>query len=224
MIHRPWPLVDRFVDTMADSSLLDSINVASVLQREPRSSGLHMSTLLHLLCPPKSSDDINERQLSVYGLLGLAFEDRAELALHKLATEADWPYLAVRPGEVDWYGIKGSPDILLTPKPEFAHSHIQRELSLKVKWRSSRGTPKHEGDCGFPPKWDYEIQQCMAYSDPLKTRGSILCVYFVCGDWKPPMPHVKAWELEFTEEEVGETMNGLATIAEGLLLEEEVEF
>lgn len=221
MIHRPWPLVDRFVETLADSALLDTVD-PSLLQRAPRSTGLHMSTLLHLLCPPKTNDDINEDQLAVYGLLGLAFEDRAELALHRLAQEADWPYTAVRPGEVDWYGIKGSPDILLTPKPEFQKTHIQRELSLKVKWRSSRGTPELEGADGFPQKWDYELQQCMAYSDPLKTKGAILCVYFVCGNWRPPMPHVRAWELDFLKREVDETMDGLATIASGLLLEEEL--
>lgn len=219
MIHRLWPLTERFVSAMADSSLLDDMDT-SVLRRGPRSGGMHMSTLLHLLCPAKTSDDIDERQLGIYGLLGLAFEDRAELALHRLAQEADWPYTAVRPGEVDWYGVKGSPDILLTPKPEFADTYTQRELSLKVKWRSSRGTPMLEGMDGFSSRWDYELRQCMAYSDPLGTAGAILCVYFVVGDWKPPMPKVLAWELDFNKREVAETMDGLATIAAELIVNE----
>lgn len=202
---------------MADSSLLDTADVHA-LRREPRSAGLHMSTLLHRLCPPQTYDEIDERQLSVYGLMGLAFEDRAQLALSRLATEADWPYRMERPGEVDWYGIKGSPDLILTPKPEFAATHTRRELSLKVKWRSSRDTPPaREGTDGFSPRWDYEIRQCHAYSAPLGTHGSILCVYFVCGDWKPPVPEVRAWELDFSAEEVDETMNAVATVATEML-------
>lgn len=219
MIHRPWPLADRLVETMADSALLDAVPL-STLQRAPRSGGLHMSTLLHLLCPPQSSEDIDQQQLAIYGLLGLAFEDRAELALKKLELEADWPYIAERSGEVDWFGIKGSPDIILTPKPEFADTYTRRELSLKVKWRSSRGTPTRESDMPWPTRWDYELRQCMTYSEPLGTRGAILLVYFVCGNWKPPYPHVRAWELDFTEDEVSENMDALATLATEILGEQ----
>lgn len=220
MIHRAWPLIDRLVDTMADSALLDTADV-SALRRQPRSGGLHMSTLLHRLCPAQSVDEIDERQLSVYGLMGLAFEDRAQLALSTLEQAPDWPYRAERPGEVDWYGVKGSPDVVLSPKPAYARTHSRRELSFKVKWRSSKDTPTNgEGVNGFSSRWDYEIRQCIAYSEPLQTRGAILCVYFVCGDWKPPLPFVRAWELDFEQSEVDETMNALATLATGLLVED----
>jgi len=198
---------------MADSSLLDSVD-ASNLQRPPRSAGLHMSTLLRALYPPKASGDIDEEQLSIYGLLGLAFEDRAELALLSLAKEDDWPYTASRPGEVDWCGVKGSPDILLVPKPAWQDELTKRELSLKVKWRSSGAVPREPGENQFASKWDYELSQCMAYSDPLGTDGAILMVYFVCGNWKgAKSPEVLAWELDFERREVEETMQALATIA-----------
>ncbi len=232
MIHRLWPYTDRLVATMADSSLLDDLDAGAILRRAPRSGGLHMSTVLRKMYPisarPRTAtlgtashgtDDIDEEQLAVYGLMGLAFEDRAELALHKLAREEDWPYFACRSEEVDFYGVKGSPDIILTPKPEFP-DHTRRELSLKVKWRSSRGLPLEEGFNGFPQRWGYELAQCMAYSGPLGTTGAVLLTYFTCGNWKPPMPHVLGWELDFLPEEVDEVLDAVTTIATELVMQE----
>jgi hypothetical protein len=216
VIHSPWPFTKRLVDKMADSALLDQVDRFTVL-RGPRSGGLHMSTILHALYPPKTSEDISERQLSIYGLMGLAFEDRAELALHALAQEADWPFLVQRAEEVDWYGIKGSPDLLLTPKPAFAHLYQTQELSLKVKWRSCRGLPMQAGRNEFSHRWDYELAQCMAYSVPLGTSRAVLLVYFVCGAWKPPVPIVLGWDLEFEDDERDELMDALSTIAGEIL-------
>ncbi len=213
MLHRPWQFTQRLVDKMADSALLDHVQ-ASTLQRPPRSEGLHASTLLRIMHPVKvrdADDQISEAQLRLFGLLGLAFEDRAELALNVLAKETDWPWTCVRPGEVSAEGIACSPDILLVPKREDDEAF---ELSIKTMWKSVKGLPvEEEGENQFPKSWDNYISQCETYAVPLHTTKSVIFAYFVCGSWKPPFPQVHAWEFEFSEQEIYENWQALQTIA-----------
>jgi hypothetical protein len=201
---------------MADSSLLDQGFELS--RRPPRSEGLHCSTLLHELHPrPKRAEgtEISEKQLRLYGLMGLAFEDRAELALLSLSEEADWPWRCFRPGEVSCDGIACSPDIMLSPKEDGE----MKELSLKVGWDSCRRLPIHEeGEDAFPgspTKWPYRLDQCVAYATPLDTCSAVILVYFVNGDYEgAKIPQVHGWELEFTEQERGDTWRALLGLAE----------
>jgi hypothetical protein len=214
--HRLWPYTQQLVDRMSNSSLQD-VGIAS-LARLPRSEGLHASTLLKMLHPVEST--ITEAELRIYGLLGLAFEDRAELALLSLSQDPDWPWECVRPGEVVKDGIACSPDILLIPKE---NSHI-RELSLKVTWKSTKEAP--DG-----PKFQYYVDQCLAYATPLDTMASVLLVYFVNGDYShmqkqkarpsggkgsPPKPLVVGYELAFTPHERAETWQALLGLKKGL--------
>lgn len=211
MIHRPWPYAPRLITRMADSSLQDIAGGKGLL-RPPRSEGLHASTLLRKL-HPVSRDDIDEQQLAVYGLLGLAFEDRAELALLSLSKESDWPWMCFRPGEVTHEGIACSPDILLVPKRA---GEPLRELSLKCTWKSCRKLPvETEGEDEFDlKKWGYYIDQMQAYSTPLDTLGGVLLAYFVCGDYEGArMPQVLGWEMEWTEQERSETWDQLLGVA-----------
>lgn len=129
----PWPYTQRLIDRLADSSLQDS--GVTLTPRPPRSPGLHASTLLKRLHPVESA--ITEAELRIYGLLGLAFEDRVELALLTLSQEADWPWDCYRPGEVECDGIACSPDILLVPKGDGP----LMEMSIKVTWKSTKEAP-----------------------------------------------------------------------------------
>jgi hypothetical protein len=207
---------------MSDSSLLDNLDV-SALRRPPRSPGLHMSTLLKVLYPHQNEaktakmDDAGkaeaEKQLRLYGMLGLAFEDRAELALLSLAEEDDWPWYALRPGEISIDGVAGSPDILLVPKDEGGEV---RELSIKLTWKSSNDLPLEEGEDQFPMKFNYYIGQCKAYAKGLDTTASVLVCYFACGTWRPAMPQMLGWEFEFSRQEIDEEWDALMTIAQGI--------
>lgn len=201
MIHRPWPYTDRLVAKMADSSLQGTL-----VHNSQRSDGLHASTLLRQMHKQKRSD-ITEDELAVYGLLGLAFEDRAELALMALSTEEDWPWRCFRPGEVEESGIKCSPDILLVPKV----SGPLRELSLKTTWKSCRKlNTTTEGENEFDlKKWGYYFDQCMTYGTPLDTMGAVLVAYFVAGDYTNMKPQVHGWELDWSEQERAETWDEL---------------
>lgn len=213
MLHRPWEYAGRLVDRMSDSALLDVVSATS-LQRPPRSTGLHASELLRKMHPVKSrpgDDQIDEAQLRLFGLLGLAFEDRAELALQALAQESDWPWTCTRPGEVHADGIACSPDIVLVPKRDEDEAF---ELSIKTTWKTCRGLPVHEeGEDQFPKTFDYYISQCETYAVPLHTTKSVLFCYFTNGCWKPPFPQVHAWELEFSQQEISENWDALLTIA-----------
>lgn len=211
MVHRPWPYVARLSARMADSSLLDNMD-CSTLARPPRSEGLHASELLHKLYPVKEWDvPITPEQLATFGMLGLAFEDRAQLALESLALESDWPWFVARPGEVMANGIACSPDILLVAKD---NNGEQRELSIKTCWKSCKDTPyEEEGEDQFPKKFEYYIAQCQTYCVPLNTDSAILLCYFVCGDWRPPIPQLRGWELEFSNQEISENWDALTTIA-----------
>ena len=206
MLHRPWPHTARLVARMADSAL-----DGPIAPRLPRSEGLHATTLLRKL-HPVDREDISEAQLAIYGLLGLAFEDRAERALIALSKESDWPWTCFRPGEVTHDGIACSPDILLVPKDGGA----LRELSLKCTWKSCRKLPVEiEGEDEFPlDKFGYYIDQMETYGTPLDTLGGVLLAYFVCGDYQGArMPQVLGWEIEWSEQERAETWDALLGVA-----------
>lgn len=190
---------------MADSSL-----PPAPLLHGSRTEGIHASTLLRLMHARKKND-ITDEQLSVYGLLGLAFEDRAERALAYLSKQADWPWNSFRPGEVQERGILCSPDIMMVPKQCWADQGWQmKELSLKCKWMSTKGIPLEEGEDAFDrKKWGYVLDQCMTYGTPLDTWGAFLLVYFVQGDYKGSPPQAHGWELEWSEQERAETWQEL---------------
>ena len=201
---------------MADSSLTDT---GIALERAPRSLGVHASTLLRQLHPIEST--ITEDELRIYGLLGLALEDRVERALTVLSKEDDWPWECFRLGEVECDGIACSPDILMVSKEDGSI----RELSIKATWKSCRGLPvDEEGMGGFDERFDYYLDQCYTYATPLQTTEAFLLVYFVNGDYahqrkvprgeekKPPLPRVYGWELEFTEQERDETWQALCNL------------
>jgi hypothetical protein len=211
MIHRPWTFADRLIAKMADSSIQ-----ATLPPRPPRTPGLHASTILRELHKQKRSD-ISEEDLALYGLMGLAFEDRAEIALTVLSSEEDWPWRCFRPGEVTESGIICSPDILLVPKRDGA----MRELSLKCTWKSCRKLPTdHEGENEFDlKKWGYYFDQCMTYAQPLDTLGSVLLAYFVAGDYSNMKPQAHGWELDFSEQERAETWDLVVNTAQDLNLQ-----
>jgi hypothetical protein len=192
-----WPYTARLVERMADSSLTDE-DVSIV--RSPRSPGIHSSTLLRILHPVDSG--ITPEELKIYGLLGLAFEDRAERALISLAKEPDWPFDAVRSPEVFYDGVYCSPDILLFGKED----GVVQELSLKTTWKGIRDAPEGE-------KFAYYRDQSLTYGTPLDTTRGVLLCYFVNGEYKkykrgepqkPPVPIVQGWQLEWSLQERGE--------------------
>ena len=199
MKHRPWPYTKRLVARMADSSLQD--DSVSIRRRAARSAGLHASELLKILYPHDEDrpDAITPEQLRVYGLFGLAFEDRCETALLSLSNEADWPYYAFRSSELHYHDVACSPDIILASKEDDSF----RELSIKMTWKSCKGLPFHKEGCGgFPTKFNYYFDQVLTYAEPLDTTEAVILIGFVCGDYKGNKhPQIHGWDLSFTGRE-----------------------
>lgn len=208
MLHRPWPYLSRLVSVMAESS-----TPPAQMNHSERTAGLHLSTLLRKLHPVKNPSD--DEQLGVYGLLGLALEDRMERALATLCKQDDWPWYSFRPGEVvSAEGVKCSPDFLMVPKPAFSETHKLMELSCKCTWKSTKGFPVEEGENGFDTtKFGYYLDQSMGYGNVLETEGGILVCYFVRGDYRGYLPEILAAELEWSLQERLENWDMLMAIA-----------
>jgi hypothetical protein len=154
---------------------------------------------------------ITGEELKVYGLLGLAFEDRAERALISLSQEVNtFPRECVRPGEVECDGIACSPDILMLSRED---GSVQ-EMSLKATWKSPKDAPTGA-------KFSYYRDQSLTYATPLDTLKGVLLCYFVNGEYvkykrgeqaKPPVPIVRGWQMEWTLQERGEMWQAIQNL------------
>lgn len=81
-------------------------------------------------------------------------------------------------------------------------------LESKATWLSLRD-PAPKGKLGMPrtpdhPKFRHWIWQTMGYCHGVDTNRALLEVLFVNGDYRPSQPVLKAWELEFTPQELQE--------------------
>lgn len=132
--------------------------------------------------------------------LGTTFEELLEPAL---ATRL----LGDRPGEfVSPEGVIFSPDYLFDLGGEIILGEF------KCTYYSTRGAPTD-------PKFAKWLCQVKLYCHWLKLRKVRLYVMFLCGDYKPPSPVLKAWELVFTKQELQDEFDMVARHArkEGLL-------
>ena len=110
----------------------------------------------------------------------------------------------VRPGELCVDGVHMTPDYL------DANEWVLEEW--KCTWRSSGWDIED-------PKWDSWFMQIKAYCHALGTLRARLRVFFVNGSYKPRVPQMKAWEMEFTERELQENWQMILSHArqEGML-------
>lgn len=154
-----------------------------------RSKGtLHLGSILHDLresLAPRGEP--NEDDLAFYAAGGFMWEriwDRA----HQDAINRG---LVIRPGEFERDGIVGSPDAL-----DLDHTRL---VELKCRWQSSRKFDHLEKNY-----W-YELLQIKSYLAMIGWTEAELTIFYVCGDWRPPIPKVRSALLEFTELEIEES-------------------
>jgi hypothetical protein len=170
---------------------------------------LHMSDIYgryyELWDKRKFNQDIQDAK-PLYMEAGLAFESLLEDALKKrLAGE--------RPGElVTENNIVYSPDLIIFD------SGITRLGEIKVTWMSLKDIPDEECN-SFPPKFNKYFTQMMLYCHALETPYSRLIGFFVNGNYKPPAPQLRAWDIEFTKREIDEEWRKMMNFArtEGML-------
>ena len=143
--------------------------------------------------------------------LGLTFEQELEdllvVMMEAMRERMARRLFGERPGEfISPEGVIFSPDYLFD---------IDGEIILgefKFTFYSVRGAPTD-------PKFAKWLTQIKLYLHWLKLRKARLYVMFACGDYKPPSPILKAWELVFTKQELRDEFDMVARHArsKGLL-------
>ena len=117
--------------------------------------------------------------------LGTSFEEVLEIALAERL-------LGERPGEfTSPEGVIYSPDYLFNDPDGLVLGE------LKLTWYSDRDAPHGEKFA----KW---LTQIRLYLYWLELQRCRLYVLFVNGDYKPPTPRLRCWELTFTPRELAD--------------------
>lgn len=138
--------------------------------------------------------DTSEDDLNWYASGGWLWEQVFNLA-HSAAI-ADGTMWS--PGEMECEGIVGTPD-RLTIHPE----HGLTVVELKCRWASARKFDDLEKNYWM------ELSQIQGYCYMNSTLHADLHVFFVAGDWRPPIPQARSVHIEFTEREVVDNWNML---------------
>lgn len=137
----------------------------------------------------KDRDAISEEELNRYAAGGWIWEHAFDQALAAAVDNGQmWS-----PGEVECEGIVGTPDRLRIGD----HGEL-RVQELKARWQSSRKFDDLERNYWI------ELAQIMSYCYMNSTRYADLHVFYVAGDWRPPVPVQRSAALEFTERELRE--------------------
>jgi len=150
-------------------------------QSQLRSRGLHVSQIIrHIMVVTglEEKGDFTEDDLNMFAVIGRLWEQMLADAIFK-------PPRYQRPGEIELDGIYGSPDAVDTDDGVL--------VEFKVTWKSSNRA--------IESFFKYKLQ-VMAYCHMLQLTRCRLYVFYVCGNWKPPVPQIKAWEIEFTPVEL----------------------
>jgi hypothetical protein len=178
-----WSRYMRLVELPAS---IDDLNRISSEQSAERSVGLHVSAIIqHILVTSGLAEqsDFTEADLGMFAVIGRLWEQMLADSMFKAPRYQ-------RPGEIEKDGIFGSPDAV------DCDSH--RVMEFKVTWKSSNRA--------IESFFKY-ILQVKSYCHMLGLTECDLYVFYVCGNWKPPIPQIKAWRLTFTEAELRTNWN-----------------
>lgn len=156
-----------------------------------RSQGtLHLSTIYRDLAETallkKADPDMAEDDLLWYASGGFIWEQLFSIAFRESVSSGD----IVRPDEWEKDNIYGSPDAIRVSDWTL--------IELKCRWMSSR-----KFDALEKHFW-MTLIQIKSYCHMIGTNRAELHVFFVNGDYRPPMPRVRAVALDFTDQELGE--------------------
>lgn len=172
----------EIVDAMKTTEISASINqlLLSSEQSAQRSQGIHVSDIIrHMKTALGQTGKWPREELETAGQVGRIWEN---LLASALAAAAANDHRYIRPGEFERDGIVGSPDCIDTVDIVVTE--------FKACWASSRHEPFERR-----PDWRWQI---MAYCYMTGIPLARLCVLYINGDYKPPMPIVKGWQYEFT--------------------------
>jgi hypothetical protein len=154
--------------------------IISTEQMAVRSEGVHISAVVKFMASSlQKQGGWDEEPLGTAAQLGRVWEVVVAEALAQ-STFCDGGY--IRPGEI------GSPDGI-----RLIDGAVQE---FKCTWKSSGGD--------ILAKSPWYKWQIMSYCYMVETQRATLFVLFLNGEYKPPQPVVRAWELEFSAIEIVE--------------------
>src|SRR5208337_2109364 len=182
-------------DITADTSYPDCLRSQADEEGLTRSKGLHLTTIIRAIEQTIRPRDewCSEEELAFFGAGGFMWERVFSMA-HRDAVESDD---LIRPGEITLDGITGSPDLI----------RISDMIGIETKltWKSSRKLDLSSKPAALESLdkhfWAHKIQ-CMSYAKMFGISEYELHYFFVAGNWRPPVPCVKAVRMEFTNQEL----------------------
>lgn len=160
-----------------------------------RSGGLHLTPIIRAIEEVIRPRDewVSEEELSFFGAGGFLWERVFSAAMADASATGD----LVRPGEISLDGITGSPDLIYIPE--------MIGIETKMTWKSSRKLDTSSAPAILESLdkhfWAHKIQ-CMSYARMFGINDYQLHYFFVAGNWRPPVPCVKAVHMEFTDQEL----------------------
>ena len=171
-----------------------------------RSKGLHLTEIIHALLEEQGKSrkrtDLSEQDLAAYQSMGFLWERILEKAL---ASMEDGQDDIVRPGEIKMDDIYMTPDAI----------RVDPEVGLALEeWKCTWKSSNHPIDT-----YEHWLMQIKSYCLALNTRIAFLRVFHVNGTWNPPVPQVRQYLLEFTDEELA--LNWIAILNQAQKMKEE---
>lgn len=152
-----------------------------------RTGGRHLSSAIHRIMRSLYPDRFTDTPIDqVRANLGNALESAIVRALAEL-----YPDRYVRPGELFYDGVYGTPDLW-----DLEENAV---VEIKCTWASSRRAIDIE-DAWFIRYW----WQGKGYAKMSRMRKVILIIVFIVGDWRDGPPVGYAWEDTFTDDELDE--------------------
>ena len=162
---------------------VDAADFANISEEQlhERTAGLHVSQIIrHIMETSGLAKDnsFSDDDLNMFAVIGRLWEQMLADVMFK-------PPRYQRPGEIEVDGIYGSPDAVDTEDGVLAE--------YKVTWLSSNRA--------IESFFKYMLQ-VKAYLYMLGLTRCRLYVCFICGNYKPPLPQFKAWQLDFSPHEL----------------------
>ena len=148
-----------------------------------RTVGVHVSSIIRnigIKIGTNKGNTFSEDDLNSFAVIGRLWE-------RVLADLLFPPPQYERVGEIEADGIIGSPDCVDTQN--------WSDVEMKVTWVSSKDFINRQ-------KFREYLYQCKAYCYMLGMVRARLIVLHVCGNYAPPVPVTKEYDLTFTTQEL----------------------
>lgn len=174
---------------MSDIRLLSS-QLPDLLPMSGRSSGTHVSHVIHDLC---IRTGVYEERVDAPPHNKLILGTLLEYALRSSYEQSN-PGRYVVPGELELDGLYGTPDLLDT--------HDGAIHEIKMSWLSERHAENPDPRSN-PKLWKFWVQ-LMAYLRMLGLDLGRLEIAFVRGDYKSEDAGYRKWECRFSRRELAE--------------------